>query len=113
MQAGAGAIHALVKRTEQKPLLLQGELATLDASPQAILGAEESKWRSIWLRLEGKYGAPWRDWVLEEESKLPPITSQQVGAAAFLLLTRNSRRGGLDPPQGGCIVVGGGEAEVR
>ena len=72
-----------VQRTEQKPRLIQGDVGSLDASPQAILDFEESQWRSVWHRLEGKYGTPWRGAALSQCDVLPPITSQQIRAAAL------------------------------
>ena len=83
LKNGAAAVHAFVKRTEMMPRIVQGPLGTMDASPQAILEAEEAQWKEVWHRLEGKYGTPWREVALDQSSDLAPITAKQIKAAAL------------------------------
>ena len=80
---GGAAVHAYVKREVQRPILLQGDLRALDASPQAVLDGEEARWREVWHRLEGKYGQPWQEAELPPSQKLPPITAKQIWKAAL------------------------------
>ena len=80
---GAAAVHAYVKRDLQRPILIQGDLSSLDASPQAVLEDEETKWKEVWHRLSGKYGNPWQEAELLPSQRLPPITAKQIRSAAL------------------------------
>ena len=87
---GAAAVHAYVKRDLQRPILIQGDLSSLDASPQAVLEDEETKWKEVWHRLSGKYGNPWQEAELLPSQRLPPITAKQIRSAALSFSTKTA-----------------------
>ena len=81
-KAGAPAIHRLVKRSVEQPLLLQGPAAVLDASPQAVLEADQLQWKEVWTRLEGKYPTPWTTWQMQQCDQLEAIKRDDLRKAA-------------------------------
>ena len=87
---GASAIHTFTKRTVTSPIVLQGTLDSFDASPQGVLEADQKMWQEVWTRLDGKHGAPWRDWSQREVDQLAPITLGQVRKAARTFSSRTA-----------------------
>ena len=83
LKGGAPAIHSLIKRAAEQPLVLTGNALAMDASPQAILEADQSQWKKIWTRLEGKHPAPWTTWAMQQCDCLTAITGKDVRKAAM------------------------------
>ena len=105
LMKGAAAIHSSVKRAEQSPTVLQGKLEDLDASPQAVVDAEHKKRSSIWLRIEGRYGTPWRDWKIHACEALAPISAEQIRKAALTFSAKTAIGEDLDAPTSLCLSL--------
>ena len=82
LKGGAAEVHRFVKRVAEVPLVLDGPLDQIDASPAAVLKRDQNVWKEVWTRLSGSFDTPWTRDVEDQSGKLQAITKEGLREAA-------------------------------
>ncbi len=57
---GAGALHALTKRVQERPDIVLEVCGKYTAAAQDVVNADLGEWQPVWHRLKGLSSTPWR-----------------------------------------------------